>query len=361
MNALCLDQVTVSFDDGIQRRNVLDRLSFHLEEAAIGCLLGASGSGKTTVLRVIAGFQAIDHGEIYIKKQLVSKRGKTLAPENRHVGIVFQDYALFPHLSVLDNVTFGLRKQTRESAFVQAFELLELVGLAGFEQRFPHELSGGQQQRVALARALAPRPHLLLLDEPFSNLDPALRERLAMDLRDLLKRHGTTALLVTHDQHEAFALADSVGVMSAGRVEQWDSAWRLYHQPRSKRVANFVGQGSFLNARMIQREGRSLLQTELGELWIKDPADLAMAAACSDAEGRVMVLLRPDDVIHDDESPITGEIIRKAFRGAQFMYALRLASGSEVLTLVPSHHNHDHGEAIGVRLDADHVVTFRSE
>lgn len=361
MNALSLDQVSVSFDDGTQRRSVLDRLSFHLEEAAIGCLLGASGSGKTTVLRVIAGFQTVDHGEIYIKNQLVSRHGKTLPPERRHVGIVFQDYALFPHLSVLDNVTFGLRRQSRESAISQALELLELVGLAGFEHRFPHELSGGQQQRVALARALAPRPHLLLLDEPFSNLDPTLRERLAMDLRDLLKRHGTTALLVTHDQHEAFALADSVGVMSAGRVEQWDTAWRLYHQPRSRRVANFVGQGSFLEARMIQREGKSLLQTELGELWIKDPSDLAMAAACSDSNGRVMVLLRPDDVIHDDASPITGEIIRKAFRGAQFLYALKLSSGSEVLTLVPSHHNHDYGEAIGVRLDADHVVTFKPE
>ncbi|NCX13076.1 MAG: ABC transporter ATP-binding protein, partial [Betaproteobacteria bacterium] len=331
MHALSLDQVTVSFDDGAQRRSVLDRLSFQLEEAAIGCLLGASGSGKTTVLRAIAGFQAIDHGEIYIKKQLVSRHGKTLAPERRQVGIVFQDYALFPHLSVLQNITFGLRKHSKESATTQALELLELVGLEGFEHRFPHELSGGQQQRVALARAPAPRPHLLLLDEPFSNLDPALRERLAMDLRDLLKRHGTTALLVTHDQHEAFALADSVGVMSAGRVEQWDTAWRLYHQPRSRRVANFVGQGSFLHAQMIQRNGKSLLQTELGELWIQDPADLAMAASSSDAQGRLMVLLRPDDVVHDDASTITGEIVRKAFRGAQFLYALRLASGSEVL------------------------------
>ena len=215
VSALRLDQVTLSFGDGPERRSVLDRLSFQLEEAAIGCLLGASGSGKTTVLRVIAGFQAIDHGEIYIREQLVSKHGKTLAPEQRQVGIVFQDYALFPHLSVLDNVTFGLRKLSKEAASIQALDLLELVGLAGFEHRYPHELSGGQQQRVALARALAPQPHLLLLDEPFSNLDPALRERLAMDLRDLLKRHGTTALLVTHDQHEAFALADSVGVMSA--------------------------------------------------------------------------------------------------------------------------------------------------
>jgi len=361
MNALSLDQVTVSFGEGTQRRSVLDRLSFHLEQSAIGCLLGASGSGKTTVLRAIAGFQAIDHGEIYIRDQLVSKQGKTLAPEQRQVGIVFQDYALFPHLSVLDNVTFGLRKLSKEAASIQALDLLELVGLAGFERRFPHELSGGQQQRVALARALAPRPHLLLLDEPFSNLDPALRERLAMDLRDLLKRHGTTALLVTHDQHEAFALADSVGVMSAGRVEQWDTAWRLYHQPRSRRVANFVGQGSFLQAQLMQRDCKSLLQTEIGELAIQDPADLAMAASSADARGRVMVLLRPDDVVHDDASPITGEIIRKAFRGAQFMYALKLASGSEVLTLVPSHHNHDHGEAIGIRLDADHVVTFRSE
>jgi len=359
--ALRLEQVSVSFEEGAARRSVLDRLDFALEEGAIGCLLGASGSGKTTVLRTIAGFQPIDHGTILIRDAQVSTPSLTVPPERRKVGIVFQDYALFPHLNVIQNVGFGLRGLSREAAHMQCLDLLELVGLAELATRYPHELSGGQQQRVALARALAPRPHLLLLDEPFSNLDPSLRERLAMDLRDLLKKDGTTALLVTHDQHEAFALADSVGVMSAGRVEQFDTAWRLYHQPRSRRVANFVGQGCFLRGRLAQRQGTSLLITEIGELPIRDPSDLAMASVSASGDGSLMVLLRPDDVVHDDASPITGEIVRKAFRGAQFLYTLRLPSGAEVLTLVPSHHNHDHGEAIGIRLDADHVVTFRME
>lgn len=361
LKALRLEQVSVSYGEGTARRSVLDRLSFELDDGAIGCLLGASGSGKTTVLRTIAGFQAVEQGEVFIRDTRVSTPSVTVPPERRKVGIVFQDYALFPHLNVIQNVGFGLRGLSREAAHIQCLDLLELVGLAEFESQYPHELSGGQQQRVALARALAPRPHLLLLDEPFSNLDPTLRERLAMDLRDLLKRDGTTALLVTHEQHEAFALADSVGVMSAGRVEQWDTAWRLYHQPRSRRVANFVGQGCFLQGHLSQRNGLSLLITEIGELPIRDPSDLAMASVCAAFDGSLMVLLRPDDIVHDDASPVTGEIVRKAFRGAQFLYTLRLASGSEVLTLVPSHHNHDHGEAIGIRLDADHVVTFRSE
>jgi len=361
LKALRLEQVSVSYGEGTARRSVLDRLFFELDDGAIGCLLGASGSGKTTVLRTIAGFQAVEQGEVFIRDTRVSTPSVTVPPERRKVGIVFQDYALFPHLNVIQNVGFGLRGLSREAAHIQCLDLLELVGLAEFESHYPHELSGGQQQRVALARALAPRPHLLLLDEPFSNLDPTLRERLAMDLRDLLKRDGTTALLVTHDQHEAFALADSVGVMLAGRVEQWDTAWRLYHQPRSRRVANFVGQGCFLQGRLSQRNGLSLLITEIGELPIRDPSDLAMASVCAAFDGSLMVLLRPDDIVHDDASPVTGEIVRKAFRGAQFLYTLRLASGSEVLTLVPSHHNHDHGEAIGIRLDADHVVTFRSE
>jgi len=358
--ALRLEQVSVSYAAEGLRRSVLDRLSFELDEGAIGCLLGASGSGKTTVLRTIAGFQPIDQGEVFIRESRVSSPSMTVPPEKRKVGIVFQDYALFPHLTAIQNVGFGLRGLSREAARIQCQDLLELVGLAECATRYPHELSGGQQQRVALARALAPRPHLLLLDEPFSNLDPSLRERLAMDLRDLLKKDGTTALLVTHDQHEAFALADSVGVMSAGTVEQWDTAWRLYHQPRSRRVANFVGQGCFLHGRLTQRDGLSLLITEIGELPIRDPSDLAMASVCAALDGSLMVLLRPDDVVHDDASLITGEIIRKAFRGAQFLYTLRLPSGSEVLTLVPSHHYHDHGETIGIRLDADHIVTFKS-
>ncbi|HRO61732.1 MAG TPA: TOBE domain-containing protein, partial [Burkholderiaceae bacterium] len=197
--------------------------------------------------------------------------------------------------------------------------------------------------------------------EPFSNLDPDLRERLALDLRDILKRHGTTALLVTHDQYEAFALADSIGVMDAGRIEQWDTAYRLYHQPETRLVADFVGLGAFLPGRLEQHNGCSCVDIELGTLPIRTRSDRALADATANEHGDVTVLLRPDDVIHDDSSPLQAEVVRKAFRGASFLYTLRLPSGAKLLALVPSHHNHAVGERIGIRFGADHVVTFRSE
>jgi iron(III) transport system ATP-binding protein len=236
--------------------------------------------------------------------------------------------------------------------------MLTLVGMTSLARRFPHELSGGQQQRVALARALAPEPQLLLLDEPFSNLDPDLRERLAMELRDILDEARITALLVTHDQYEAFAIADVVGVMQDGTVAQWDPPYRLYHRPATREVADFVGLGSFLPGRLRQRDGLSSVEFELGVLPIRARTDQALAGASANLHGEVVVLLRPDDVIHDDASPLRAEVVRKAFRGAQFLYTLRLPSGAELLALVPSHHNHALGEPIGIRFDADHVVTF---
>ena len=224
-------------------------------------------------------------------------------------------------------------------------ELALLTGITELLEKFPHELSGGQQQRVALARALAPRPDLLLLDEPFSNLDTGLRERLSLELRDILKASGATVVLVTHDQHEAFAMADEIGVMREGRIEQWDSAYNLYHRPANRFVADFVGQGVFLPAKALN--GRQL-EIELGTL----NADMPHGG------GALEVLLRPDDVIHDDAAPTQAEVVHKAFRGAEILYTLKLASGRKVLALVPSHHNHALGERIGIRLDVDHVVAF---
>jgi iron(III) transport system ATP-binding protein len=269
-------------------------------------------------------------------------------PEERSVGMVFQDFALFPHLTVARNVAFGLRSQTADAAQRRVDEMLELIGLKDAGDAFPHELSGGQQQRVALARALAPNPDLLLLDEPFSSLDIDLRERLTLEVRGILKAAGTTAILVTHDQHEAFVLADEIGVMNAGTIEQWDTAYRLYHQPHTRFVADFVGQGVFLRGVAI---GRGRVLTELGELASDNPLSMAEGAA-------VDLLLRPDDIVHDDASPWQAEVAAKAFRGADFLYTLALGSGTRVLSLVPSHHDHAIGERIGIRLSIDHVVAF---
>ncbi|HEY8554457.1 MAG TPA: ABC transporter ATP-binding protein [Burkholderiales bacterium] len=326
---------------------VVADLSFRLERGAIGCLLGPSGCGKTTVLRCIAGFERIRAGAIRLNGITVSSPSRTVPPEERRIGMVFQDYALFPHLSVADNIAFGLHGLPRAERRRRAQELAEMVGLGGVLAKYPHELSGGQQQRVALARALAPRPELLLLDEPFSNLDVDLRERLSLEVREIIKASGATAILVTHDQHEAFAMADEIGIMHEGRLQQWDSAYNLYHRPANRFVADFVGQGVFLPARVLN--GRKI-EFELGVL----EGELHGPALRERAE----ILLRPDDIVHDDASPMQAEVVHKAFRGAQILYTLRLASGRRVLALVPSHHNHALGEKIGIRLNVDHVVAF---
>src|SRR3990172_13042494 len=211
---LTLNDIECRYDE----RAVVRGLSMRVAPRSIVCLLGPSGCGKTTVLRAIAGFHPLRGGEIRIKSMSVSRPGYLLPPERRHLGVVFQDYALFPYLTVSDNIGFGLRGKTRAQKEAVVRDLLEVVGLSGYGRSYPHELSGGQQQRVALARALAPEPDLVLLDEPFSNLDIDLRERLSGEVRDILKRRHATAVLVTHDQHEAFALGDVVGVMREGRL-----------------------------------------------------------------------------------------------------------------------------------------------
>ncbi|MSQ71622.1 MAG: ABC transporter ATP-binding protein [Betaproteobacteria bacterium] len=339
-------------------QEVVLHLSFTLQRGAIGCLLGPSGCGKTTVLRSIAGFEPVSAGEILLGGKLVSRPGMRVPPEARRIGMVFQDYALFPHLSVQANVAFGLHALPRAQQSSRTEEFIEAVGLAGLDAKYPHELSGGQQQRVALARALAPQPDLLLLDEPFSNLDVELRERLSLEVREIIKRTHTTAVLVTHDQNEAFAIADEIGIMNRGTIEQWDTAYNLYHRPASRFVADFIGQGVLLPAQVMSPHQ---VEFELGVLNGNIPQSCEVGCDRCGKGCEVQVLLRPDDVVHDDLSAMKAEVLHKAFRGAEILYTLRLASGRKVLALVPSHHNHALGERIGIRLDVDHVVTFPPE
>lgn len=337
---------------------VVDGVSFRVNAGNIACLLGPSGCGKTTLLRCIAGFEPIAEGEIRLEGVSVSRPAFRRPPEKRNIGMVFQDYALFPHLNVAGNIGFGLTTLDDKQRAARVEELLATVGLHDEGKKYPHELSGGQQQRVALARALAPRPQLILLDEPFSNLDVDLRERLSLEVRDILKSQNITAVLVTHDQHEAFAMADEIGVMSEGRIQQWDTPYNLYHRPTNRFVADFVGQGVFLPGTVIDNHR---VDVELGRLESTLPLECMQGCdACGKGCG-VNVLLRPDDVLHDDTSPLKAEVLQRAFRGAEFLYTLRLASGAEVLSLVPSHHNHAIGEHIGIRLDVDHVIAFRAE
>lgn len=338
------------------KTTIVDGVNFRLEAGQIACLLGPSGCGKTTLLRCIAGFEDIADGEIRLHGEVVSRSGARIAPEKRRIGMVFQDYALFPHLTIEQNVAFGLNHISQEEAGLRVRQLLATVGLSGQGSKYPHELSGGQQQRVALARALAPRPALILLDEPFSNLDVGLRERLSVEVREILKREGSTAIMVTHDQNEAFAMADEIGIMHNGRIQQWDSPYNLYHRPANRFVADFIGQGVLVAG--VVGEGNSV-RMELGTLISDTPVECHESCAHCEDGCTVDILLRPDDIVHDDASPVQAEVLHKAFRGADILYTLRLASGNEVLSLVPSHHNHALGEKIGIRLDADHVIAFK--
>ena len=228
---------------------VVNQLDLQLEQGEIGCLLGASGCGKTTILRAIAGFEPLQNGTIRLDGRELSAGSQQIAPEQRGVGMMFQDYALFPHLTVEKNISFGLRRWNKQERIARVDEMLELVGLQAERKRYPHELSGGQQQRVALARALAPSPSLLLLDEPFSNLDVDTRERLAFEVRDILKQAGLTALLVTHNQAEAFAIADCIGVMQQGQIVQWGTPLQLHEQPANDFVAEFIRREALLTQR----------------------------------------------------------------------------------------------------------------
>ena len=329
-------------------------VSFSLRQGDIGVLIGPSGCGKTTLLRAVAGLEPAAAGEIRLSDVVVSSPTRTVAPEHRRIGMVFQDYALFPHLSIGRNVAFGIHHFTAAERAARVAEVLALVDLAGSENRFPHELSGGQQQRVALARALAPRPQLMLLDEPFSNLDVELRERLAHEVRGILKAAQATALFVTHDQLEAFAIGDTIGVMHEGHLHQWDDAYTLYHQPATRFVADFIGHGVFTPATLFEADGKAWARTPVGNLTglVNCPLPGAFAG------GECDVLLRADDIVHDDSAPVKAEVLRKAFRGAEFLYTLRLANGQTVLAHVPSHHDHQIGEWIGIRPEADHLVTF---
>ena len=328
-----------------------------LAAGEIGVLIGPSGCGKTTLLRAVAGLEPVAEGAIRLGGEVVGAPGRSMPPEQRRMGMVFQDYALFPHLSVGRNVAFGIHALPRAEQAERVRESLALVGLEGSEARFPHELSGGQQQRVALARALAPRPRLMLLDEPFSNLDVDLRERLAHEVRSILKTAGATALFVTHDQLEAFAIGDRIGVLEGGHLHQWDDAYSLYHRPATRFVADFIGHGVFAPATLVQQGSHVVARTPLGDLTDIDGCLLP----ASYPGGECDVLLRADDVVHDDSSPVRARIVRKAFRGSEFLYTLELANGLTVMAHVPSHHDHAMGEWIGIRTQVDNVVAFARE
>ncbi len=317
---------------------VVRDLSLSVAAGDILALVGPSGCGKTTLLRLIAGFERADAGTIEIDGQTVADEGRHLPPELRRVGMVFQDYAIFPHLSVGQNVGFALGKGRAAGARVA--ELLAFVGLPGREARMPHELSGGEQQRIALARALSTEPAALLLDEPFSNLDAARRAEVRAEVRALLKAGGVTAVFVTHDQEEALFLGDQVGVMRDGQLEQVDTPEGIFHRPQTRFVAEFLGQTSFVPGEATD-EG---VQTPLG--LVARPVMLPVGAA-------VEVAARPDDVDFDATAGGPARILSRQFTGMAYIYRLRLDDGSVVHSLQPHEVRVDEGSTVAARFRGD--------
>ena len=301
------------------------------------------------MLRAIAGFENINSGSILKDGVCISNSLENTSVQNRKMGMVFQDYALFPNMDVKTNIAFGLKDATKKEKEDRVNHLLELVSLEQYKDKYPHELSGGEQQRVALIRALAPSPDVLLLDEPFSNIDADIKEELVTDVRDLLKELSITSIIVTHDQYEAFNIADKVAIMNNGKVEQVGNAYDIYHKPINKFVADFIGLGVFIP---ITRNQNGELETPLGLIEKNklpqtnfDSKDLEM-------------LLRPDDIIHNDESDTMAVVVEKQFRGAEFLYKLLYNDQYPLLCFAPSHHNHKIGESIGIQLEMEHYVIF---
>lgn len=344
MPLLQVEQVCKSFGTN----QVASEVSFSMTKGEIGCLLGPSGCGKTTLLRVIAGFETIDKGQVQIAGKIVSAPNLSVPPEKRSIGMVFQDYALFPHLTAIQNIAFGIRSKSVRLRKEKVKTMLELVGMADAANKYPHELSGGQQQRVALARALAPEPELLLLDEPFSNLDSLLRDRLTVEVRDILKELDITALMVTHNQHEAFSVADKIGVLFYGTMQQWGNAYDVYHRPASLEVATFVGDGVLVTGRVT---GPGQIESGLGLL--KGNLSLPCESGCE-----VDLLVRPEDVLHVENAQVQAKVVHKSFRGPNILYQLELSSGEQCQALVSSHHNHTIGEYIGIFPEVDNLVVF---
>ena len=326
---------------------ILDNLSLNIDEHEIISLIGPSASGKSSLLRIIAGFENISSGKVKLNGLIVDDRSTIVQPQNRNIGIIFQDLALFPHLSCKDNIIFGITNYSENHKRQRLDRLCNLLDITSIKDKFPHEISGGQQQRIAIARALAPGPEILLLDEPFSALDEELKETLIHDVKNLLKEEKITTIVITHNIKEAFQLSDKIAFLDNKKIIQFDTAYNLYHKPYTKEIANFCGIGSFINGTVIDNNHVS---TILGDLF----GDTSKYKVGSN----VSVMIRPDDIIHDDNSSQSAKVLEKIFFGSDFLYKLELSEGEKIFCYTPSHHNHAINEVIGIKPVIDHLILF---
>lgn len=326
----------------------LDNISFTVNKGEIFAMLGPSGCGKTTTLRALAGFEIPDEGRIMVGEKAIAGEGVYVQPEDRNIGMVFQDYALFPHLTVEGNILFGLKKFPQKQKRGIVNNMLNFVGLEGFSKRYPNQLSGGQQQRVALARALAPCPVVLLLDEPLSNLDSDMRTKMREDVLTMLRKARTTAIIVTHDQQEAFSMADRVAVLNEGRIEQIGTPEEIYHFPHSRFVAEFVGEADFIDGIVKGKE----VETEIGVFNMKSKIEEGL---------HVKVMIRPDDILFVADDRGNAKVVQRQFKGEENLYHLKLPSGFVLHSSMPSTFLVDIGSTVTIHANPDHVVLFDND
>lgn len=312
--ALEIDALSIQYG----QKKVLNQLSLQILDNEILCLLGQSGSGKTTVLKAIAGLLPLQHGTISVAGEIISSVENVISPDKRNVGIIFQDYALFPHMTVADNICYGIKEDKQQAAHTVK-SLLELVNMEGYDAAYPHELSGGQQQRVAIARALAIKPKLLLLDEPFSNVDHQLRQQLMADIRQILKQRGVAAVFVTHNKAEAFAFADKLAFMEAGSIVQIGTAESLYFQPHSAALAESMGEGNWLDVKIVDQY--HALSKDLGEIKSTVPHSLEIG-------GKVRQFIRPNQLIITRDKQGQGKIINQTFNGDNQIYTVAIGEST---------------------------------
>lgn len=339
---LHLENVTKQFSENTYP--AVDNVSLTLQQGDVLGLLGPSGCGKTTLLRMIAGFERLESGSIEIAGQIVCNTSRYIPAEQRDIGVVFQDYALFPHLNVAENVAFGLKNISKQQAQKRVAEVIELVSLKGLEKRYPYELSGGQQQRVALARALAPQPQIMLLDEPLSNLDIQVRLRLREEVREILKAAQTSAIFVTHDQEEALAISDIVGVMQQGHLEQLGTPEEVYTHPASRFVAEFVTQANFLPAR---RQG-NFWETEVGSFEIP----------CNHTNDKGEIMIRQEDLLLKPTTDASVVIRTRRFLGREYQYCLQTSSGKELHARTMTNTALPVGTKVQISIAGDAVKVF---
>ncbi len=339
-------------------KNKVNKVNLKIEKQGdIVSLLGPSGVGKTTILRTIAGLQKINSGEIYLKNKIISSDNFHLEPEKRNIALSFQDNSLFPNYKVIDNINFGKKRSNGNGITLNVDDIIKLLHIDPILEKYPHQISAGEAQRVSLARSIMSKPDLLLLDEPFSNIDQSLKDEIQYSVKNLLKEISLTTILVTHDSFEAFSIADKCGIILNQELKQYDVPYNVHHEPNSIDVANFLNKGIFIDVKVIDSECavHRLKHDELGEIRGKLSNNFTSGS-------KVKLLLQPEDLIHDDQSNLKLDVVDRKFRGTNFIYTLKTKKGEHLPVFVHSHHIHQHekNEKFGIKtpIYIDHLVCF---